>query len=200
MRRPQLLLHYPVDLPADYDMGIIRARVRTGGSALDDRDGLGCKAYCIREVDVQGSLVNQYAPFYLWDDAGAAAHFLWGGGGFGNIVESFGRPVVHTWVPAAFTSGPVAPAAVTTAWFRSMPISHTADLGVVADRLAERVTRLEGTPALHLAVAGINPASWEIVEFATTAASAASPFPDPTNVGDTAEFSVLHISQPGSAP
>ncbi len=30
---PQLMAHYPINLPTDYDMGIIRERVRTRGSA-----------------------------------------------------------------------------------------------------------------------------------------------------------------------
>ncbi|GGO10638.1 hypothetical protein GCM10010116_21330 [Microbispora rosea subsp. aerata] len=37
----------------------------TRGHALDDRAGLGLKAYLIRERGVAGSPVNQYAPFYL---------------------------------------------------------------------------------------------------------------------------------------
>ncbi len=34
-------MQYEITLPADYDMGIIRARVATGGNALDDLPGLG---------------------------------------------------------------------------------------------------------------------------------------------------------------
>lgn len=87
-------LHYPINLPADYDMAIIRERIRTRGHALDDRKGLVLKAYCLREVGVDDSRINQYAPFYLWDSAAAAADFLWGGAGFGGIVDDFGRPTV----------------------------------------------------------------------------------------------------------
>ena len=74
---PQLMAHYPINLPTDYDMGIIRERVRTRGSALDDREGLVMKAYCVREAGVDGATGNQYAPFYLWADTAAAGQFHW---------------------------------------------------------------------------------------------------------------------------
>ena len=32
--------------------------------------------------------------------------FLWGGGGFHGIVESFGRPAVHHWTGVAHERGP----------------------------------------------------------------------------------------------
>lgn len=67
---------YEITLPADYDMGVIRQRVAVGGRLLDDRAGLGLKAYVIRERGVDGSPVNQYAPVHLWNDTGAMAHFL----------------------------------------------------------------------------------------------------------------------------
>ncbi len=65
MTAGQMLMQYPIGLPADYDMNVIRERVRTRGSALDDRAGLNLKAYCVRERAVDGSSVNAYAPFYL---------------------------------------------------------------------------------------------------------------------------------------
>jgi hypothetical protein len=46
---------YELTLPADYDMGVIRDRVARGGRLLDDRAGLGLKAYLIRERGVNGS-------------------------------------------------------------------------------------------------------------------------------------------------
>jgi hypothetical protein len=96
---------YEVTLPADYDMQVVRKRVAAVGPLLDDRAGLGLKAYAIRERGSGGSPVNQYAPFYLWNDAGAMAHFLVGRGGFENVIRSFGRPAVHHW-----TASPPCPA------------------------------------------------------------------------------------------
>lgn len=36
---------YEITLPADYDMHVIRDRVARGGHLLDERAGLGLKAY-----------------------------------------------------------------------------------------------------------------------------------------------------------
>ncbi|KQC37769.1 DUF4865 family protein [Frankia sp. ACN1ag] len=97
-------MQYTITLPADYEMAIIRRRVADTGHALDDRAGLALKAYAIRERGVAGAAVNQYAPFYLWHDAGAMGRFLVGGGGFERIIGSFGRPAVaHGTVLAAVT-------------------------------------------------------------------------------------------------
>jgi hypothetical protein len=48
-------MQYEVTLPADYDIGTIRTRVAGRGHLLDDRTGLGLKAYAIRERGVDGS-------------------------------------------------------------------------------------------------------------------------------------------------
>jgi len=87
-------MQYRITLPADYEMDIIRRRVATRGSALDAFDGLGLKAYLVRDR-ANGSPINQYAPFYLWADAAGMRRFLWGGAGFGGIVADFGRPAVR---------------------------------------------------------------------------------------------------------
>ncbi|MBB5447363.1 MULTISPECIES: DUF4865 family protein [unclassified Paraburkholderia] len=90
-------MHYEITLPADYDMQIIRNRVTDRGHMTDTFAGLGLKAYLIRERDKAGATLNQYSPFYLWNDTAGMNRFLWEGGGFQGIVESFGRPVVLTW-------------------------------------------------------------------------------------------------------
>lgn len=186
----QLLVQYPITLPTDHDMGTIRTRVRTRGHALDDRRGLAVKAYCIREAGVAGSRVNQYAPFYLWSDSAAAAGFLWEGRGFEAIVRDFGRPRVRTWIPAAVAAGGLPRADVAGAVLRTEPIHPDADLVEVAAGVRARTRAHAGDPDVHLAVAGIDPAAWEVVEFRTTSTAAAAP-------GSTA-YEVLHVSQPAS--
>ena len=191
MNQGQLLAHYPIALPTDYDMEIIRARVRTRGRALDDRKGLACKAYCIREAGVDASPVNQYAPFYLWSDSTAAADFLWGGQGFDGIVSDFGRPRVLTWVPAAIAAGAIDKSDVTHALMHTAEIDRDADLIAAADALKARVEARGEQPGVHLAFGGIDPTTWQTVEFTTVfGLEDASTHPDAT------VFSVLHISQP----
>lgn len=192
-RTAQTMFHYAIDLPTDYDMEIIRERVRTRGHALDDRVGLWLKAYCVREAGVAGATSNQYAPFYVWRNAGAAAEFLWGGGGFAGIVRDFARPRVDHWLPVSVAEGKVPPSAVTSAQLRRAPLSRSVDLTVQADQLRERVEANARKPAVHLACAGIDPANWEAVEFTTLSAGPTSPAEDGVTT-----YTVLHVSQPAS--
>jgi hypothetical protein len=184
-------MQYPIALPADYDMQIIRTRVRTRGGALDDRKGLAYKAYCIREAGVDGSRVNQYAPFYLWADSTAAAEFLWGAQGFDGIVRDFGRPRVQAWVPAALATGGREPSEVTHAVLRTEVIDRDADLVAAADALKARVEARAEHPGVHVALAGIDPTTWQAIEFTTVAG-----LDDATAPADVTLFTVLHISQP----
>ncbi|PZS33826.1 MAG: DUF4865 domain-containing protein [Pseudonocardiales bacterium] len=191
----QLVLQYPITLPTDYDMQIIRDRVRTRGSTLDNRAGLLCKAYCIREAGVAGSPVNQYAPFYLWADAGAAADFLWHGTGFDGIVRDFGRPEVRTWVPETRVLGSTPAASVTRAVLRVAPVPIDVDLVDAVGQLATRVKQRASDDGVHLALGGVDPSRWETVEFVTLAELDAL---DALNALDAegTVFTVLHVSQP----
>ncbi len=99
-------MQYEITLPADYDMDIIRTRVATKGHLLDAFQGLGLKAYLIRER-AGGSPVNQYAPFYLWRAPEGMNAFLWGAG-FQGLVDDFGRPEVQHWTGLSYEEGPAA--------------------------------------------------------------------------------------------
>lgn len=196
----QTMMQYPIDLPTDYDMGIIRERVRSRGNALDDRAGLLCKAYCIREHGVYGSRHNQYAPFYVWDDAAAAGEFLWSGGGFEGIVRDFARPRLLTWLPVTVAGGTAHREAVSRARLERIVVPRDANLIEVASELTARARKYAEQPGVHLACAGIDPTRWEAVVFTTGADDA--PGTEPRGAvmpSAVVEFRVLHISQPGAA-
>ena len=178
---------YELTLPADYDMGIIRERVAVNGHALDDRAGLTLKAYLIRERGVGGSPVNQYAPFYLWHDTAAMAHFLVGGGGFQNIVRDFGRPVVHHWTGVAALDGPAAdttPRAATRA-LTTLP-ADTDPAGAVAAEL-DRLRADAAHDDVHTAALAIDPRHWQLVRFTLWRHR-------PEGPGE--RYEVLHLSTP----
>ncbi|WP_431037907.1 DUF4865 family protein [Streptomyces sp. P6-2-1] len=189
---------YEITLPADYDMGIIRRRVAAGGHVLDDRAGLGLKAYVIRERGVDGSPVNEYAPFYLWNDTGAMARFLVGGGGFQNIVRDFGRPVTRHWAGIACHAGPARTAVPTAASRRLSPVPADPDadgtgLGPAAliERESARLRRLAARDGVHTAALAVDPHHWQLARFVLWADSAA-PDEDATE-----RYEVLHLSAPG---
>ncbi|MGW3151482.1 DUF4865 family protein [Streptomyces sp. NPDC001177] len=189
---------YEINLPADYDMRIIRKRVADGGHILDDRAGLGLKAYVIREHGVDGSPVNQYAPFYLWNDTGAMAHFLIGGGGFHNIIRDFGRPVARHWTGIACHAGPARTAFPKAAsrLLTPLPVGLDPDgsgLGLATwiEREAAEIRALASHDDVHTAALAIDPHHWQVVRFILWKEAAA---PDEAA---TERYEVLHLSAPG---
>jgi hypothetical protein len=181
-------MQYEISLPADYDMGIIRQRVATRGPLLDTFPGLGIKAYGIRERGVDGATVNQYAPFYLWVSTQAMGRFLWGGGGFGGIVESFGRPPVHHWTGVAFELGSARAATprAATRTIEAIPAEAGPDavVGHAVDALRERAR----SPGVHSTAVAVDPGRWELVHF--TLWEHAGP------EGTGTRYQVLHLCSP----
>jgi hypothetical protein len=188
---------YEITLPADYDMGIIRKRVAVGGAALDERRGLGLKAYLIRERGRDGAPVNQYAPFYLWNDVGPMAGFLVGDGGFHNILRDFGRPRVHQWFGAACHAGPARGSDPTAASRRIGPIPASVDaapggrgLAAYIEREAEQLRELARRPGVHTAALGVDPSGWRLVRFLLWQDAV------PADEDATERYEVLHLSKP----
>jgi hypothetical protein len=181
-------MQYEITLPADYDMDIIRRRVAAKGSLFDAVSGLGLKAFLIRERGVAGAEVNQYAPFYLWSDVAGMSRFLWGGGGFGGIVDSFGRPAVQHWTGVAFAAGPAVEAMPHAASRVVEPIPAEADLASLAQFERDALAQRSRTDGVHSAAVAIDPRHWQIVRFTLWEKAA------PEAVGT--RYEVLHLSRP----
>lgn len=188
-------MQYEITLPADYDMKIIRDRVATRGHLMDDYEGLGFKAFLIRERGTDGSPVNQYAPFYLWDDTGGMNRFLWGGGGFGGIVDDFGRPAVSHWTGVAFRFGEARDRVPRAAGRFVERIPPGADpAGAVGAAVAAWEERA-GAAGVHSSVLAVDPWRWEIVRFTLWEAEAEGEAEAGAS-GDTERYEVLHVSAP----
>ncbi|MBO9539433.1 DUF4865 family protein [bacterium] len=182
------VMQYALTLPADYDMRIIRERVASKGHLLDAFPGLGLKAYCIRERGINGSSVNQYAPFYLWASAVGMSRFLWGGGGFQGIIESFGRPSVEHWMGVACVQGPARMAFPRAALRQTQSLLLDEDPRTVIARELEQLAEAEDTPGLHTMAIGLDPRQWELVRFTLWEQCA----PQDTGV----RYEVLHLCTP----
>ena len=183
---------YEITLPADYDMGIIRHRVATRGSALDDFGGLGLKAYCIRERGANDSPVSQYAPFYLWASPEGMNRSFWGGGGFQHIISDFGRPVVQHWIGLGLARGPagatlpgVFPRIATR---RKQLIAPDADTAAVIESALAELADHSERAGVHYSATAIDPRGWELVTF--TLWENAAPEAEGTR------YEVLHLSTP----
>ena len=173
------LMQYEISLPTDYDMDIIRRRVEKAAPTLDDFAGLALKAYVIRP--------GQYSPFYLWHDVEAMNRFLWFGGGFGRILDSFGRPTVQHWLGLATETGPAHDRPPRGASRQVEALSPDADpMAAVAgaiERAAERAKRAD----VHTVAAGIDPRTWQLVQFTLWEGAAAA---------DEQRYELLHLSAP----
>ncbi|MFB7471860.1 DUF4865 family protein [Kitasatospora sp. NPDC056184] len=178
-------MQYEITLPADYDMGIVRRRIATRGHLLDDHPGLGLKAYLVRERGLDGSPVNQYAPFYLWRTAEGMNSFLWGPG-FRGLAADFGRPAVRHWHGAGLRRGPAAESGPATATRHAERLPEGAD---PAEAVERAVAELPDHPDLHTAAVAVDPDRWELLRFALWHAAA------PDGVPGT-RYRVHHLSSP----
>jgi hypothetical protein len=183
-------MQYRIVLPADYDMEIIRTRVRTRGHATDDFPGLALKAYLVRERGVDGSPVNAYAPFYVWNDTAGLGRFLWGGGGFGPLVADFGRPTVHSWIGAGAMAGPARGSVPAVATLHTEPLGHGADPAETMARAQRELALRAATPGVHTAVAALDPHHWELLQATLWEREA-----PPEQPGE--RYRLLHLSSPG---
>ena len=179
-------MQYEITLPADYDMAIIRHRVATKGAMTDAFDGLGLKAYAIRERGVDRSPVNQYAPFYLWTSADGMNDFLWGGP-FDRLSRDFGRPVVQQWTGLAFERGPAYATTPRAATRRTHPIAADADATIAIEAALAETREVARDEDVHSAALAIDTRGWELVRFTLWAARQAA---------TEAAYELLHLSSP----
>jgi hypothetical protein len=89
---------YKIILPSNYDMDIIRQRVKDNGHKTDGFYGLKFKLYLISEKGKYGNIQNSYSPLYLWNDSEGLNKFLFEGF-YDNILASFGWQNVNIGVP-----------------------------------------------------------------------------------------------------
>ena len=61
-------MQYKITLAGDYDMEIIKKRVKENGYKTDGFKDLLFKCYLIQEKNLDG-FENLYAPFYLWKES-----------------------------------------------------------------------------------------------------------------------------------
>lgn len=180
-------MQYELTLPADYDMGVIRARVARIGHLLDDWEGLGSKTYLMRERGVHGSPVNQYAPFYLWNTVEGMNTFLWGGA-FQGLSNDFGRPSVRQWTGLAYEEGGAAGSPARWALRRSQPVPDGVELAEVTAEAVGETERLAGEDGAVCAAAVVDTARWELVHF--------SLWTHESPKADGEVYEVLHMSAP----
>ncbi|MCT9004568.1 DUF4865 family protein [Streptomyces rhizosphaerihabitans] len=180
-------MQYEITFPADYDMTVVRDRVDRIGHRLDAWDGLGIKAYLMRERGVDGSPVNQYAPFYLWNTTEGMNSFLWGGA-FQGLVNDFGRPVVQHWTGLAYEEGGAAGSPAKVAVRRRRAVDEGLELSEAIEGAVREAGRLAALDGAVCVGAAVDPRHWEVVHFSLWEHDS------PKAPGEV--FQVLHVSEP----
>jgi Domain of unknown function (DUF4865) len=178
---------YTVKLPADYDMGIIRRRVRERGQAFDCLSGLAFKAFLITELS-SGQTANRYAPFYLWHDAAAINEFIYGEG-FAGVAGSFGRPLIEHWIGLDQRLGDISqlPRHAT----REDLLIPDTDLAALRDHERDRLaTLIQQAPGVYAATVALDPYRWQLMRFALWNRT------PPPSAADQTTYDVLHLSTP----
>jgi hypothetical protein len=160
-----IAMQYSIELPADYDMGIIRRRVAERGAAFDKLPGLRFKAFLIRERS-RGQVGNEYAPFYVWSGVDALWDFV-AGNGFKAIVDSFGWKPIRTWLPLAVTTRHgLGLGEVKSATHEQVCISPGTDLMALRQReIAENTAALENEHLIGVRVVAVDTEHWRLVRF-----------------------------------
>lgn len=90
-------MQYKITLPSDYDMDIIKKRVKENGFKTDGFEDLLFKCYFIK-VKGLNSYENSYAPLYIWKNNIGMNKFLFDGY-YDNILKSFGWQKIHIGIP-----------------------------------------------------------------------------------------------------
>ena len=90
-------MQYKNSLPSDYNMDIIKTRIKENGYKTDGFKDLLFKCYLIQEKDKDG-FENRYAPLYVWKDSTGMNKFIFEGY-FDNIIKSFGWQTINIGVP-----------------------------------------------------------------------------------------------------
>jgi hypothetical protein len=150
---------YKITLPSDYDMEIIRERVRKNGYKTDGFEDLKFKLYLITEKGVHHNLQNSYCPLYLWKGSNGLNKFLFNGY-YDNILNSFGWQKVNIGIPLIDT---------TTAKIKDSQyvfqlkgeITQQESLNHLTDRIRESLSKLVDTEYIVI----YNPDKWKYEAF-----------------------------------
>lgn len=94
---------YKIILPSDYDMNIVKDRVKNNGYKTDGFENLRFKLYLITEKGQNNNLQNSYCPLYLWEHSDGLNKFLFNGF-YDNIITSFGWQQVNIGIPLIDTT------------------------------------------------------------------------------------------------
>ena len=155
-------MQYNIKLPSDYDMTIIKNRVKENGFKTDGFEHLEMKSYLIAEKGKYGNIENEYAPFYLWNQVEGMNNFLLGGP-FNNILNSFGWTTVNTCEVICSTVKKYKD--IQYAIINKKRILPRDDFGSLFERQKEDFEEWIEKAWLSSCIISYNPTTWELCTF-----------------------------------
>lgn len=177
-----LAMQYTIQLPEDYDMTAIEARVEKRKPLFKQVPGLVHKSYLACFSD------KLYAPFYIWSDVTHLRDFLLDDL-FGGVTASFNRPRVRSWTVLNQVHGKCegVPAYAVR---EADPIPAEEKLEKLLEREKQRQEALAERPELYLSVIGLDADRWELMRYSVWKDAASAPLPE----GDCVQrYRVLHL-------
>ncbi|GAA0725290.1 DUF4865 family protein [Clostridium malenominatum] len=174
---------YKITLPSDYDMNIIKDRVKNNGYKTDGFESLRFKMYLITEKGQNNNLQNSYCPLYLWEYSDGLNKFLFNGF-YDNIITSFGWQQVNIGIPLIDTTT-VKITDMKYLFETTGDIEPRFSLNNLKDRIKEELPRIDDAEYIVI----YNPDKWKYAVFY---------FIDDLNKVKSekgAIYDILHISQ-----
>ncbi|MCA7921944.1 DUF4865 family protein [Burkholderia cenocepacia] len=181
-----LTAYYVHRLPADYDLDIIRNRVRERGRLWDDTPDLLFKGFLLREAGRHGATENGYASFYLWRNEQAFARFVTDGR-YRVVTDSFGRAPIDTQVALDARKGGASTGRF--ARLETIEIPADADLDAVLAREIARNREAAAREGVVAAAVSLDPLRWRLTRALVTEHES-------DHGGAGTVYQVLHLARP----
>ncbi|VWB78201.1 DUF4865 family protein [Burkholderia metallica] len=181
-----LTAYYVHRLPADYDLDIIRDRVRERGRLWDDTPELVFKGFLLREAGRYGATENGYASLYLWRNEQAFAGFVTDGR-YRVVTDSFGRAPIDVQVALDARKG-----SASTARFvllEAVDIPADADLDATLAQEIARNREAAARQGVIAAAVSVDPLRWRLTRIRVSEHE-----PDDSGAGTV--YQVMHLARP----
>jgi Domain of unknown function (DUF4865) len=154
-------------LPADYDIGRIRARAAERGPMWDAVPGLALKAFIVQERGQHGAVRNAYSSLYLWHRVDAILDFIFDDR-FRSVIDTFGRPTIKSWLPLDVRRGTANRPTFVTCEHEDIP--RHASLAGLRKTEIDRNRETANQPATHASIVALDLAAWQLARFTLTTA------------------------------
>jgi Domain of unknown function (DUF4865) len=181
-----IIAHYGHRLPADYDIAIIRDRVKQRGSLFDDVPELYFKGFLLREHGRYGAIANDYSSLYLWRTDQGFHDFL-AGGRFKSVTDSFGRPQIQTRIALDARKG--AGREARFLYKDEQDIALDADLTTAFAAEIERNREIAKQPGVVAAAVGVDAQNWKLTRVLVSER-------EPSGAVGEEAYQVLYLARP----